>query len=67
MSKSKSKKASTASSVIVEDDDQLVTQDGSNFGGNLDIDDCDESFFQDIDLLQNHGIVSLLLLFLINC
>ena len=59
MSKAKSKKTAASSAVsVIDDEDQVVTQDGSTFGGNLDIDDGDDSFFQDIDMLQNHGIVS---------
>ena len=54
---SKSKKRHAA-----EEEEQTVTDVASSIGGggghDLDFTDSDETFFQDIDLLQNHGIVS---------
>jgi hypothetical protein len=52
-------KMSKAKKRHVEEDDQTLNDLASTAGGGADLDfnDSDDTFFQDIDLLQNHGIV----------
>lgn len=52
----KAKKRAADKDTTLTEDQVVHDLDVSTIGGDL---DDDEAFFQDIDLLQNHGIVSL--------